>query len=95
MLGLTLKFIFLLLILFGLAQFFSYRLKMKSEFLPVTVLTGIGIMMFIAGLLNIMPETVKLLTAFSLGSLVYVFWKKKSFENIFLAYFTKILPVFR
>ena len=83
MLGLTLKFIFLLLILFGLAQFFSYRLKMKSEFLPVTVLTGIGIMMFIAGLLNIMPETVKLLTAFSLGSLVYVFWKKKSFENIF------------
>ena len=56
---------------------------MKSEFLPVTVLTGIGIMLFIAGLLNIMPETVKLLIAFSLGSLVYVFWKKKSFENIF------------
>lgn len=83
MFGLMLKFILLFLILFGLAQFLSYRLKMKSEFLPVTVLTGIGVIMFIAGLLNIMPEAVKLLASFSLGSLVYVFWKKKSFENVF------------
>jgi hypothetical protein len=81
--GLILKFILLFLILFGLAQFLSYRLKIKSEFLPVTVLTGVGVIMFLAGLLNMMPEAVTLLTLFSFGSVGYIFLRERSLKNIF------------
>ena len=83
MFGLILKFILLFLILFGLAQFLSYRLKIKSEFLPVTVLTGVGVIMFLAGLLNMMPEAVTLLTLFSFGSVGYIFLRERSLKNIF------------
>lgn len=80
---LVLKLLLLFLIFFGLAQFLSYGLKIKSDFIPVTLFTGLGIVMFFAGVFNVLPETVNVVTFFSLGSLVYVFWKKKSFENIF------------
>jgi len=80
---LLLKFLLLNIILFGLAQFLSFKLKMRSDFIPVTIFTGIGLILFMAGLLNVMPEAVKLVSLFSVGSLVYVHWKKKSFENIF------------
>lgn len=83
MFGLILKFILLFLILFGLAQFLSYRLKIKSEFLPVTVLTGVGVIMFLAGLLNMMPEAVTFLTLFSFGSVGYIFLRERSLKNIF------------
>ena len=83
MFGLILKFILLFLILFGLAQFLSYRLKIKSEFLPVTVLTGVGVIMFLAGLLNMMPEAVTLLTLFSFGSVGYIFLWVSSVKNVF------------
>ena len=83
MFGLILKFILLFLILFGLAQFLSYRLKIKSEFLPVTVLNGVGVIMFLAGVLNMMPEAVTLLTLFSFGSVGYIFLRERSLKNIF------------
>ena len=80
---LVLKLLLLFLIFFGLAQFLSYGLKIKSDFIPVTLFTGLGIIMFFAGVFNVLPEMVNVVSLFSLGSLVYVYWKKKSFENIF------------
>ena len=80
---LVLKLLLLFLIFFGLAQFLSYGLKIKSDFIPVTLFTGLGIVMFFAGVFNVLPEMVNVVSLFSLGSLVYVYWKKRSFENIF------------
>ncbi|WP_414838659.1 hypothetical protein [Carnobacterium sp. TMP28] len=77
MIALVLRFIFFFVVLIGFIQFYFVRLKIKSEFIPVIVFSSIGLLMFFAGLLNVLLEVLVLLVVASLTYLIYAFITKE------------------
>lgn len=80
--GLIFRFAFSCLIFFGLFQLFSSKLKVKNDHLPFTVLSSIGLIMFVSGLLNIMADTFMLIVSFSLIWLLYLLVKREKIVDL-------------
>lgn len=69
-------------IIYGIFQFYYYKLKMKKDYIPFLTMLSITFIMFIAGLLNVMEETVMVIISFSILCYLWVYIKKHSQFNI-------------
>ena len=79
--------------IFGLMIFIKKKTKIKSEFLLALSFTLVGIIMFIAGILNIMKLTVLFLVLFGDAILLYNFIdciRKKTLKKNIIDSFNKI-----
>lgn len=76
MFELVTRFLLFFIVLLGLAEFYFIKLKVKSEFIPIILFSSIGIIMFSAGILNIMFEVLSFIVLFSLSYLAYSMVKK-------------------
>lgn len=77
MLELVIRVLFFFIIILGLSEFCFVKLKVKSEFIPITVFSTIGLTIFSAGILNIIFEVFMFMVLFSLSYLLYSFCKKE------------------
>ncbi|WP_080146725.1 hypothetical protein [Marinilactibacillus piezotolerans] len=77
MLVLLIRFFLLTIIFIGYYQVATVYFKVKEEFSPVVICSVLGIIVFISGLLNLLIESVIILSIVSLLSLIYIIWQKK------------------
>lgn len=77
MFELVIRFLFFFTVLLGLTEFYFIKLKVKNEFIPIILFSSIGLIIFSAGILNIMLEVLICIVLFGLGYLIYSFMKKK------------------
>lgn len=70
------------MVFFGLFQLFSYKLKIDSNYIPFVTTLSITLVLFISGLLNVMPETVYLIIVVSFASLLWIYYKERRFANL-------------
>ncbi|WP_027108678.1 hypothetical protein [Lacticigenium naphthae] len=90
MLELIIRFVFLMVVLFGLFEFSLIELNIKKDFIPLFVFSSIGLVSFMAGLLNVMQESILILIGFSLFYLIYLIVNRKLrklFPSLGMSYF--------
>lgn len=76
MIELVIRYFLLILIFLGLYQFSYNYLKIKEAFTPIFILSSVGIVVFVSGLLNVMQVTTVLITLLALGVLIQSLYKK-------------------
>lgn len=66
--------------LYGYAQLIYSRYALRVAFIPAVLFSGIGSLMFLAGILNLLPETAWAILAGGLGLGAWAAWKKLPFR---------------
>lgn len=76
------RLVSLYIIFFGLFQLFRYKLNIDKNFLPFVTTLSITLVMFIGGLLNILPEMVSLITVTSIISIVWIYYQNRKLIDL-------------
>ncbi|WP_226910248.1 hypothetical protein [Marinilactibacillus psychrotolerans] len=96
MFELLFRFLLLCLVFLGLYQFSLNTLKIKAEFIPLFNCSLIGIVIFIAGILNILKEAATIIIVFAVFYLLYSIISKKFQYNVSIGilYFAGLILYF-
>lgn len=77
---LLIRFCLLILVFFGLFQLVSNKTTIKKAYIPFVVMMGIGMTMFIAGLVNLMQEISIVILFYSVYQVIHTFIINKNYE---------------